>query len=52
MSWEGFSGFEAAAATVKVADKRGGENGLKEYKVYTYTPTGAFESETKFRVSF
>ena len=52
MSWEGFSGFEAAASTVKVADKRGGENGLKEYKVYTYTPTGAFESETKFRVSF
>ena len=52
MSWEGFSGFEAAASTVKVADKRGGENGLKEYVVYTYTPTGAFESETKFRVSF
>lgn len=52
MSWEGFSGFEAAASTVQVADKRGGENGLKEYKVYTYTPTGAFESETKFRVSF
>ena len=52
MSWEGFSGFEAAASTVQVADKRGGENGLKEYVVYTYTPTGAFESETKFRVSF
>lgn len=52
MSWESFSGFEAAEATVQVADKRGGENGLKEYVVYTYTPTGAFESETKFRVSF
>ena len=52
MSWEGFAGFEAAASTVQVADKRGGENGLKEYVVYTYTPTGAFESETKFRVSF
>lgn len=52
MSWEGFSGFEAAASTIQVADKRGGENGLKEYVVYTYTPTGAFESETKFRVSF
>ena len=52
MSWEGFSGFEAAASTVQVADKRGGENGLKEYVIYTYTPTGAFESETKFRVSF
>ena len=52
MSWEGFSGFEAAASTVQVADKRGDENGLKEYVVYTYTPTGAFESETKFRVSF
>ncbi len=52
MSWEGFSGFEAAASTVQVADKRGGENNPKEYVVYTYTPTGAFESETKFRVSF
>lgn len=52
MSWENFSGFEAMASTVKVADKRGGENGLKDYVVYTYTPTGAFESETKFRVSF
>lgn len=52
MSWEGFSGFEVAASTVQVADVRGGENGLKEYVVYTYTPTGAFESETKFRVSF
>lgn len=52
MSWEGFSGFEAAASTVQVADKRGGENGMVEYNVYTYTPTGAFEAETKFRVSF
>ena len=52
MSWESFSGFEAMAETIKVADKRGGENGLKDYVVYTYTPTGAFESETKFRVSF
>ena len=52
LSWGTFTGFEAAAATVQVADKRGGENGLKEYVVYTYTPTGAFEAETKFRVYF
>ena len=52
LSWGTFTGFEAASATVQVADKRGGENGLKEYVVYTYTPTGAFEAETKFRVYF
>lgn len=52
LSWGTFTGFEAAAETVQVADKRGGENGLKEYVVYTYTPTGAFEAETKFRVYF
>lgn len=52
LSWGPFTGFEAEETTVKVADKRGGENGLKEYTVYTYTPTGAFEADTKFRVYF
>ena len=52
LSWGPFSGFEAEESTIKVADKRGGENGLKEYTVYTYTPTGAFEADTKFRVYF
>ena len=52
LSWGTFTGFEAEASTIQVADKRGGENGLKEYTVYTYTPTGAFEAETQFRVYF
>lgn len=52
MSWEGFAGFTKRSTTVNVADVRGGENGLKAYTVYEYTPAGAFESETKFRVSF
>lgn len=52
MSWEGFAGFTKQTTTVNVADVRGGENGQKAYTVYTYTPAGAFESDTKFRVSF
>lgn len=52
MSWEGFAGFTKQTTTVNVADVRGGENGLKAYTVYTYTPTGPFEAATKFRVSF
>ena len=52
LSWGAFNGFEAAEATVQVADKRGGENGLKEYIVYTYTPTGAFEADTQFCAYF
>ena len=52
MSWEDFSGFEAVD-TVQVADARGGENGLKEYTVYTFThssPDG-FEAATQYRVT-
>ena len=52
MSWEDFSGF-VSAGTVQVADARGGENGLKDYTVYTFThasPTG-FEADTKYRVT-
>lgn len=36
MAWGATEGFEKS--TIQVADYRGGENGLKEYTVYTYTP--------------
>ena len=52
MSWEEFSGF-TSAGTIKVADARGGENGLMDYTVYVFThasPTG-FEADTKYRVT-
>lgn len=52
LSWGSFTGFTKETTTINVADVRGGEEGLKAYTVYTYTPTGAFEAETKFRVSF
>lgn len=52
LSWGDFTGFEAAAETVKVADKRGGENGLVDYKIYTYTPVSPFKGDTNFRVYF
>lgn len=51
MAWESVSGF-TKLGTVKVADVRGGENGLKDYTVYTYTPAAAYAAETKYRVSF
>lgn len=50
MSWEGFEGF-TQAESVNVADYRGGTNGLKQYTVFTYTPAGAFEADTQFRVT-
>lgn len=51
MAWESVGGFEAAG-TIQVADVRGGDNGLAEYKVYTYTPAAPYATETKYRVSF
>lgn len=51
MSWEEFSGFVEADAQVNVADARGGQNGLKPYNVSSYTPAGAFESDTQFRIT-
>ena len=51
MAWESVGGF-ALAGTVQVADARGGDNGLAEYKVYTYTPAAPYATETKYRVSF
>lgn len=52
MSWEDFSGF-VEEETVEVADARGGTNGLKEYRVFTFThssPSG-FEADTQYRVT-
>lgn len=51
MAWESVGGFEAAG-TVQVADARGGDNGLAEYKIYAYTPAAPYATETKYRVSF
>lgn len=51
MAWESVGGF-TKLGTIKVADARGGENGLKDYTVYTYTPAAAYAAETKYRVSF
>ena len=52
LSWGDFAGFEVAAETVKVADKRGGENGLADYTIYTYAPVSPFKGDTNFRVYF
>jgi hypothetical protein len=51
MAWESVGGF-TKLGTVEVADVRGGENGLKEYTVYTYTPAAPYATETKYKVSF
>lgn len=50
MSWEEFSGF-TEVPSVKVADARGGSNGLKDYNVFAYTPASPFEAATQFRVT-
>lgn len=43
MAWGATEGF--VKSTVNVADSRGGENGLKEYTVYTYTPATPFAAD-------
>ncbi len=51
MAWGATEGFEKSA--VNVADARGGENGLKEYTVYTYTPATPLAAEnTQYCVYF
>lgn len=51
MNWGDTIGF--VSSKINVADARGGENGLMEYTVWTYTPAGAFTAdETKYRVYF
>lgn len=55
MSWSAMSDNDFVKSTVQVADYRGGENGLKEYAVYTYIPKsgeGFTAAETKFNVYF
>ena len=51
MAWESVGGF-TKLGTVEVADARGGENGLQDYTVYTYTPAAHYAGETKYKVSF
>jgi hypothetical protein len=51
MAWGATDGF--VKSTVKVADARGGENGLYDYDVYTYTPATPLAADsTKYRVYF
>lgn len=50
MSWEDFSGF-TKEEQIQVADARGEGHGLKAYDIWTYTPAGAFEAETQFRIT-
>lgn len=50
MSWEDFDGF-VEETQVQVADFRGGENGLKEYNIFTYTPASPFKADTQFRIT-
>ena len=40
-----------ATQTVKVADARGGSNGLMDYTVYTYEMAGAAQAIMTFRVT-
>lgn len=51
MAWGATTGFEKS--TVNVADARGGENGMKEYTVYTYTPATPLAADnTQYCVYF
>ena len=51
MAWGATEGF--VESTVQVADYRGGENGLKEYKVFTYTPATPLAADnTQYCVYF
>ena len=50
LSWSPDPGFSTTPETVQVADARGGENGMVDYKVYTWTPSGgALEADTRIR---
>ena len=51
MAWGSTSGF--VESTAQVADYRGGENGLAEYKIYTYTPATPLAADnTQYCVYF
>lgn len=50
MSWSADPGFSTTPETVQVADARGGANGMVDYKVYTWVPSGgALEANTRIR---
>jgi hypothetical protein len=47
-NWEDYTSLFSAAQTIQVADKRGGENGLQNYNVYTYS-FAALKADTRFQ---
>lgn len=47
-NWEDYTSLFSAAQTIQVADKRGGENGLQNYNVYTYS-FAALKANTRFQ---
>jgi hypothetical protein len=47
-NWEDYTSLFSSAQTIQVADKRGGENGLQNYNVYTYN-FAALKANTRFQ---
>lgn len=47
-NWEDYTSLFSSAQTIQVADKRGGENGLQNYNVYTYS-FAALKANTRFQ---
>lgn len=47
-NWEDYTSLFSAAQTIQVADMRGGENGLQNYNVYTYS-FAALKADTRFQ---
>lgn len=47
-NWEDYTSLFSSAQTIQVADKRGGENGLQNYNVYTYS-FAALKAKTRFQ---
>lgn len=47
-NWEDYTSLFSSAQTIQVADKRGGENGLQNYNVYTYS-FAALKAATRFQ---
>ena len=47
-NWEDYTSLFSGAQTIQVADYRGGENGLQNYNVYTYS-FAALKANTRFQ---
>ena len=47
-NWEDYTSLFSSAQTIQVADARGGENGLQDYNVYTYS-FAALKAATRFQ---